>query len=29
MYEYIKNIIKKRAHEALTVKIKKNYRTNG
>jgi hypothetical protein len=27
-YEYIKNSVKKIAHEALSVKIKKNYRTN-
>jgi hypothetical protein len=28
MYEYINNTIKKIAHEALSVKINKNYRTN-
>jgi hypothetical protein len=28
MYEYIRNTIKNVAHEPLSVKVKKNYRTN-
>jgi hypothetical protein len=28
MYEYMKNTLKEIAHEALNVKMKKNYRTN-
>jgi hypothetical protein len=28
MYEYMKNAIRKIAHEASSIKIKKNYRTN-
>jgi hypothetical protein len=28
MYEFMKNTLKEIAHEALNVKIKKNYRSN-